>query len=113
MDRRTAMFLFGCMGSRFMLTFLAKTYPEVVLKPLGIAALVISVGFMTIWMFGLRKTGIETGGKPIWWNNLRPVHSILWALFAFFALKGDTRAWMILLADTLLGLTAWTVHKVI
>jgi hypothetical protein len=111
MDKRTALFLFGCMGTRFTLTWLAKTYPQVVLTPLGIAALVISIGFMSIWAFGLRKTGAEVGGEIIWWNNLRPVHSILWALFAVFALSGDRRAWIILLCDTLLGLTAWTLKR--
>lgn len=111
MDTRTALFLFGCMGTRFTLTWLAKTYPQVVLKPLGIAALVISIGFMTIWAFGLRKTGVEVGGQPIWWNHLRPVHSLLWALFAVFALNGDRRAWMILLIDTLLGLSVWSLKR--
>ena len=109
MDKRTALFLFGCMGTRFALTFLAKTQPAI-LRPLGIAALVISIGFMTIWAFGLRKIGPEAGG-PVWWDNLRPVHSLLWALIAVFALYGDKNTWKILLADTLFGLSAWSLKR--
>ena len=109
MDKRTALFLFGCMGTRFALTFLAKTQPAI-LRPLGIAALVISIGFMTLWAFGLRKIGPEAGGL-IWWDNLRPVHSLTWALIAVFALYGDKNTWKILLADTLFGLSAWSLKR--
>ena len=28
----------------------------------------------------LRKTGLEVFGDKIWWNNLRPIHGILYGL---------------------------------
>jgi hypothetical protein len=104
------MFLVGCMGARFGLTYIAATRPEA-LPWLGALAVPPALGFAIIYWFGLRKTGGETFGKPIWWNAIRPVHAFLWAAFAVTALLRVERAWMILLADTLLGLAAWIAHR--
>lgn len=112
MDKRTALFLFGCMGSRLGLVWVAKNHPEL-LPVMGILALGISIGFMYIWANGLRKTGIEMFGEKIWWNDMRPVHSILWALFAFMALTGNEHAWKILLLDVTIGFGAWVNHRLI
>jgi hypothetical protein len=110
MDKKTLLFLFGCMGSRLALVWLAKTYPAL-LKPMAILAACVSFGFMYIWANGLRKTGPETFGEKIWWNNLRPVHALLYALFALLAFSGNTHAWKVLLLDVTLGFTAWVLNK--
>ena len=108
--KRAALFLFGCMGVRFGLTYVAKTRPKA-LPWLGALAVPPALGIAAIYWFGLRKTGVETFGAPIWWNRLRPVHACLWAAFALTALLRVEEAWMILLADTLLGLAAWIAHR--
>jgi hypothetical protein len=65
---------------------------------------------MLIYLFDLRPTGAEAGGR-IWWNSLRPVHSLLYALFAYLAILGmQDKAWIVLITDTLLGLAAFYVH---
>jgi hypothetical protein len=110
MDKRTLLFLFGCMGSRLALVLVAKNYPAL-LKPMAILAACISFGFMYIWANGLRKTGPETFGEKIWWNDLRPVHAALYAIFALLAFNGNTEAWKVLLLDITLGFTAWILHK--
>lgn len=110
MDKRVLLFLIGCMGSRLALVWVAKTRPEL-LKYMGIVAIGIAFGFMYIWANGLRKTGAETFGEKIWWNDLRPVHSILWATFAWMALHGNENAWKVLLADVTLGFGAWVNHR--
>ena len=107
LDKRTSLFLFGCIGSRLALVWLAKTYPAL----LAIPAACVSFGFMYIWANGLRKTGAETFGEKIWWNSLRPVHALLYALFALLAFSGNTHAWKVLLLDVTLGFTAWILHK--
>lgn len=100
-------FLIGCIGSRLLLTYLAYSRPEL-LPYLGVLALAISVGFALIYINGWRKTGIETGGKPIWWNHLRPFHAFTYGLFALLAFQGvHEHAWKVLLLDTLIGFLAF------
>ena len=107
--RRIA-FLVGCMGSRFGLAYLAAVAPPRALPWMGAAALVVAAGFAAIHVMGWRRTGAEVGGGRIWWDALRPVHAALWALFAVMALASAPQAWSVLLADTLLGLTAFVLH---
>lgn len=105
--KRELLFLIGCIGSRLFLTYMAYKDPI----PIAYIATVISFGFMYIYLNGLRKTGIETFGEPIWWDDLRPIHSILYGLYAYLAFSGYPDAWQVLLIDTLFGLTAWTLHQ--
>ena len=112
MDKRLILFLVGCMGSRVALVWIAKNYPRVLFY-MGIMAVCISFGFMYIWVNGLRKTGIETLGEKIWWNDLRPLHSILWGIFAVMAFQGNQNAWKVLLLDVTIGFLAWLNHRMI
>lgn len=108
--KRIVLFLLGCMGTRFSYTFLAKTQPQY-LTPMGYLALVPAIGFMVIYLTGMRQTGPEVFGGKLWWNSLRPIHSLLWATFAFLAIRGNKHAWLVLLVDTLLGLLFWSIHQ--
>lgn len=108
--KRLLLFLFGCMGTRLALVWAAYKYPGL-LRPLGFFALAISIGFMYIFVNGLRKTGVETFGEAIWWNDLRPVHSVLYGLFAYMALNNmSDHAWKVLLLDVSIGFAAWLQH---
>lgn len=108
-QRRFLLFLVGCIGVRFFLVYLAKTQLGI-LKYLGYLALLPAIGFLLIFLFGLRETGGEVFGEKIWWNSLRPVHAILWGLFAYLAIKGEKYAWKVLLFDTLLGLFSFLIY---
>jgi len=112
MQKRFLLFLIGCMGVRFFLVYLAKTQLRI-LKYLGYIAILPAIGFLSIFFGNLRTTGAEVFGGKIWWNPLRPIHGILWAIFAYFAIKEDPRAWIILLIDTLLGLFAFLGYHLI
>ena len=94
---------------RLLIVWIAKTYTKY-LKYLGYIAILLVLGFIIIYIFGLRKTGRETMGEKIWWNSLRPVHGILWGIFAFMAIRGDTRAWIVLLIDVIFGLLAFLIY---
>jgi hypothetical protein len=104
---RIVLFLVGCIGSRLGLAYLAWWVSLFHLKIMGLFALVPAIGFLTIYLTDSRQTGSEVFGDKIWWNSLRPIHSALWFLFALSALTGHRWAWMILLADVLIGLTAY------
>jgi len=111
--KRALLFLIGCMGARYSLTWVAYRFPEL-LPWLALFAACVSVGFTLIYLNGWRKTGIETGGQPIWWNNLRPFHAFMYGLFAVLAFKGvKQHAWKVLFIDTTVGLLAFLNHHFI
>ena len=108
--RSVLLFLLGCIGTRILLVYLSSIAPEEYLQYMGIIAGIISVGFMTIYLTGSRKTGIEVNGGKIWWNDLRPVHSVLYGLFAYFAIMKKSYAWIFLLIDVVIGLMSYILH---
>jgi len=104
------MFLIGCIGVRSLFVVLAKNIHTPYLKYLGYLALLPAVGFMYIYVTGSRQTGAEVFGEKIWWNDLRPVHSILYFLFAYYAILGNEHAWIFLLLDVIIGLLSFLLH---
>ena len=110
LQQRFLLFLIGCIGVRSLLVVIAKNIDTDYLKYLGYVALLPAIGFMYIYLTGSRKTGAEVFGEKIWWNDLRPIHSILYFLFAYNAIMGNKQSWIFLLVDVLLGLTSFLVH---
>ena len=113
LQKRFLLFLIGCIGVRFLFVIIAKYINTKYLKYLGYMALVPAIGFTYIYLTGTRKTGAEVFGEKIWWNNLRPLHSILYFLFAYNAIKGNKQSWIYLLVDVLIGLISFLIHHYI
>ena len=112
--KRIILFLFGCIGSRSGLAYgLRYVTDETIQIILGIIMLIIGIGFITIFLFGLRKTGIEVGGGKIWWNILRPLHGILY-IFAASSLMtgGNILASYTIVLDTIFGLLSFIVYHI-
>lgn len=103
-QKRFILFLFGCIGTRTLLVYIAKTTNKTGLHILGYLTLLPAIGFFYIFFTDARKTGTEVFGDKIWWNNLRPIHGTLYALFAYNAIMGNPNAYLYLLVDVLLGL---------
>ena len=110
LQQRFLIFLIGCIGVRLLFVAVAKYVNTEYLKYLGYAALLPAIGFMYIYLSGSRKTGAEVFGEKIWWNDLRPVHSILYFLFAYNAIIGNSHAWVYLLVDVSFGLLSFLIH---
>jgi len=110
LQQRFLMFLIGCIGTRSLFVIIAKYIDLQYLKYLGYLALLPAIGFMYIYLTGSRKTGAEVFGEEIWWNNLRPIHSILYFLFAYNAITGNNQSWIFLLVDVLIGLLSFLIH---
>ena len=108
--KRILIFLFGCITVRLLLVYLAKTLPTKYLKYMGYIALIPAIGFAYIFITGSRKTGAEVFGDKIWWNNLRPVHSLLYFIFAYLAINASTKAFIPLLIDVIIGLVSFLVY---
>ena len=97
------------MGTRSGLVYVAKTNPAQ-LPVLGRLAIFPAIGFMLIYIFKLRQTGPEVSGELIWWDELRPLHALLWGTFAYLALKSNLNAWKVLMTDTMVGFFSFVIH---
>jgi len=106
-QKRILLFLIGCIGTRSLFVYLAKNASTKYLKWMGYLALLPAIGFFYIYFTGSRKTGAEVFGDKIWWNNLRPIHGTLYALFAFNAINENKNAWIYLLVDVIIGLLSF------
>jgi hypothetical protein len=106
-QNRFALFLIGCIGIRTLFVFTAKNIDTKYLKYLGYLALFPAFGFIYLYLTGSRKTGAEVFGDKIWWNNLRPVHSTLYFLFAFNAIMGNKNSWKYLFVDVIIGIISF------
>lgn len=108
-QKRFLLFLVGCIGTRTLIAYIAKVASVRWLKVLGYLALLPAVGFVYLFLSGKRKTGGEVFGDKIWWNSLRPVHGLLYFLFAYNAILGNRGAWRFLAADVVIGLVSFLV----
>ncbi len=101
--KRFLLFFIGCIGFRSALVYIAANASLQILKIMALFAAMISVGFLLIYLNGWRKTGPEVFGEKIWWNHLRPIHSLLYGLFAYNAYLGNKNSYVYLLIDVILG----------
>ena len=106
---RFLLFLVGCIGTRILFTVISLFASGVLLKLLGIIALTFVIGWIYIIFIGKRDTGGEVLGGKIWWKNLRPFHALFWGLFSYLAITGNRNAWIVLLFDTIFGLSAFLI----
>jgi len=107
---RFFLFLVGCIGSRLAFTAVSAFASGWLLTLLGLVALIPVFGWFYIIFIGKRDTGLEVLGDKIWWKNLRPIHMLLWGFFSYLAITGNRKAWLVLLVDTLFGLSAFLGH---
>lgn len=112
-QKRFLLFLIGCIGTRSLFVYLAKNTNKTYLQYMGYLALLPAIGFFYLFLTGSRKTGTEVFGDKIWWNNLRPIHGIMYALFAYNAIIGNSNAWIYLLIDVIIGLFSFLVFHYI
>jgi hypothetical protein len=108
-QKRFLLFLIGCIGTRALFVYVAKNAGPKYLPLLGYLALLPAIGFIYIYLTGSRKTGGEVFGEKIWWNDLRPIHSLLYFLFAYNAIIGNNKAWIYLLVDVIFGLSSFLI----
>ena len=108
-QKRFLLFIIGCIGTRSLFVLIAKNAGPKYLPLLGYLALLPAIGFMYIYLTGSRQTGAEVFGGKIWWNYLRPLHSLLYFLFAYNAIIGNNKAWIYLLVDVIFGLISFLI----
>ena len=109
-QKRFLLFLFGCIVVRFLFVVVAIKVNKKYLPYLGMLSILPAIGFIYIYLGGYRKTGGETFGQKIWWNNLRPVHAILYLTFAYLAINKSSQSYKPLLIDVLVGLLSFLIY---
>lgn len=112
-QKRFMLFLLGCIPTRLFLVYLAKNIPVNYLPVLGYISLLPAIGFIYLFLSGTRKSGPETFGDKIWWNNLRPVHAIFYLLFSYNAINKVKDSWIYLLYDVIFGLISFLIYHYI
>ncbi len=72
----------------------------------------IGISFLILYFKKLRLDAPEAGGKT-WWNNLRPIHGLLYIAAGTMLLIPNLRsyAWLALIIDVILGLSSWIIHR--
>ena len=109
-QKRFILFLFGCILTRLLFVYIAKNIKVKYLPILGYISLLQAFGFFYIYYNNLRKTGLEVFNDKIWWNDIRPIHGILYLCFSYMAINKNENAWVFLLIDVLLGLVMFLNH---
>jgi len=109
-QKRFLLFLLLCIPIRIIFVLVAKTINKKYLPYGGYIGLIISIGFAYIYIFNKRKTGNETFGKKIWWNSLRPIHSLIYLIFAYLAINKKKTAYIPLLFDVIIGLISFLIY---
>jgi hypothetical protein len=112
-QKRLLLFLIGCIGTRLFLVYIAKNINMQMLKYMGYLTLLPAFGFFYIYLTGIRQTGVEVFGDKIWWNNLRPIHGLLYFIFSYNAINGNKSSWIYLFFDVLFGFTSFLVYHFI
>jgi hypothetical protein len=119
------LFLLGCIPTRLFLAFLAyyslnikSKYSNSIKYILTIITFFIGLSFIIIYEKGWRKSGLETGGKEIWWNDYRPIHGSIYLTFSIITMmyiinpsySNLKNIWILLLLDVIIGLFAFSKH---
>ena len=107
-NKKIVLFVFGCLLVRFSFVLIAKNINKKMLPLLGKIAIILAIGFLVLYLGDLRQKGALN--QKAWWNNLRPLHSILYFTFAYLALYKNDKAYIPLLLDVIIGLIAF-VHN--
>lgn len=108
-QKRFLLFLIGCIGVRSLFVYIAKNVNNQFLMYMGYLALIPAIGFIYLYFSGTRQVGGEVFGEKIWWNNLRPIHGLLYFLFSYNAITGNKNAWVYLLIDVIIGVISFLI----
>lgn len=107
MDKNTIKYLVGCIGSRGVVIYISKTTTPDDLCYVGLLYIGISIQFCYKFFID------PADDNPVF---LRPIHTLLYLAFAFYAIRGySDDAWKILLIDLIFGVSVYsiyTIHKI-
>lgn len=110
LQKRFTLFLLGCIPIRFLFVYIAKNIPINYLPLTAPITLIMGLGFFYTFFSG-KKTG-STFNQIAWWNNLRPIHGLLYILYSYYAYKKNSDSYKILLFDVIFGLLSFLIYHI-
>jgi hypothetical protein len=105
---RVALFLTLCIGARVLFAYLSHKINKEYLPVLGIIAIVVATGFIRNF---LTKKKVGSFGQDVWWNDIRPIHALIYFLFGLMSLQKFDHSYVLLLIDVCIGLYVFIVNK--
>ena len=110
-QKRFVLFLFLCIPTRLFLSYIIKKMKDKNIRlALAIIILIMGMGFLIIYLGNFRKTGEETFGNKIWWNNLRPIHSFMYLYTSYLIFYNKENPHIIIFYDTIIGLISFLIY---
>jgi hypothetical protein len=110
LHKRYILFLLGCIPSRSYFAYYTKNASKDTLQKLSIIGIILAASWMYLYLTGSRTTGPEVFGDKIWWNQLRPVHSLIYLVFAYLAFTKNDKAYIPLIIDVIVGLSSFVLY---
>jgi hypothetical protein len=104
---RIPLFLIGCLGSRTAIAYIVSSLSNKYRLLIASILLAPAIGFAVIYLFRLRRTGEEVFGDRIWWDKLRPFHSLMYFAAALAVYFQEKKAYLLIILDTLVGFVAF------
>jgi len=98
-----------CIAVRIIIAYVAYLATPPYLRYMGYIAILPILDHLYLFFKDTRKKGFF--GGEVWWNYVRPIHVVLYTLFAYNAIQGNHQAWIYLLLDVLVGLLAFAHHE--
>jgi hypothetical protein len=94
-----------CIAVRIIVAYVAYLATTPYLRYMGYIAILPILDHLYLFFNDTRKKGFFEG--KLWWNPVRPIHVVLYILFAYNAIQGNQQAWIYLLLDVIVGLLAF------
>ena len=107
----TKLFWSACVPTRIAIALLA---PCVSKKIAVVLSLIVGLSFLYLYLVPTKMADQQlkwAGEDNIWWNHLRPVHGILWILYALNRQQGDKQASRFLWYDVIVGSISELSHR--
>tara|TARA_B100001059_G_C17617524_1_gene467776 strand:+ start:401 stop:748 length:348 start_codon:yes stop_codon:yes gene_type:complete len=107
-NKRILLFIFGCIFARLLLIIITK---NIALKNLPyLSPLFLTMGLGFLHYFISKKDKGFTFDQKAWWHFLRPLHSILYIITAYFAYTKNKNTYLVLTADLFIGIVFFILH---
>lgn len=107
--KRILYYIFGCVMVRAIMIVIVKNNLKY-LKLFGIISLIIGIAFIHAFLYSKKTHGFF--GGPVWWNNNRLIHGLLYILFSIMALSNNHNSWIVLLVSLIFGITSFTLNYI-
>lgn len=94
-----------CIPVRLTIAVVVLLFPNRWLPFAGAVALIGALG-LVFRTLTYSPSQLGAFKQKVYWNNLRPVHALMWFVFAVLAFKQDSRAKIIPFIDVVFGAIA-------